>query len=77
MALIDINSRNGVERPNYVGSKGVIRATLARHGGRYNLAFGDGHIESSHRDRLFLQTDDALRRWNNDNEPHADLLSKF
>lgn len=77
MALIDINSRNGVERPNYAGSAGVIDATLKRHGGRYNIAFCDGHIESIHRDVLFQREDRTLRRWNNDNEPHADLLHPF
>jgi prepilin-type N-terminal cleavage/methylation domain-containing protein/prepilin-type processing-associated H-X9-DG protein len=77
MALIDINSRNGVERPNYVGSAGVISATLKRHSGRYNIAFCDGHIEGIPRDRLFRRTDDSLRRWNNDNEPHAGLLHPF
>jgi prepilin-type processing-associated H-X9-DG protein/prepilin-type N-terminal cleavage/methylation domain-containing protein len=77
MALIDINSRNAVERPNYVGSHGVISATLKRHSGRYNIAFCDGHIEGIHRDRLFRKSDETLRRWNNDNEPHAELLHPF
>jgi prepilin-type processing-associated H-X9-DG protein/prepilin-type N-terminal cleavage/methylation domain-containing protein len=77
MALIDINSRNGVERPNYAGGPGVIEATLKRHGGRYNISFCDGHVEGIHRDALFRRTDEALRRWNNDNQPHADLLYPF
>jgi len=77
MALIDINSRNGVERPNYAGGPGVIAATLKRHGGRYNISFCDGHVEGIHRDKLFRRTDEELRRWNNDNEPHADLLYPF
>lgn len=77
MALIDINSRNAVERPNYAGSSGVIAATRKRHSGRYNIAFCDGHIESISRDRLFQKSDETLRRWNNDNEPHADLLHPF
>jgi prepilin-type N-terminal cleavage/methylation domain-containing protein/prepilin-type processing-associated H-X9-DG protein len=77
MALIDINSRNAVERPNYVGSAGVVAATLKRHSGRYNIAFCDGHVEGIHRDLLFRREDRTLRRWNNDNEPHADLLHPF
>jgi prepilin-type N-terminal cleavage/methylation domain-containing protein/prepilin-type processing-associated H-X9-DG protein len=77
MALIDINSRNAVERPNYAGSAGVIAATRKRHAGRYNIAFCDGHIEGISRDRLFQKSDESLRRWNNDNEPHADLLHPF
>ena len=77
MALVDINSRNGVERPNYAGSQGVIQATLRRHNGRYNIVFCDAHVEAIHRDKLFLKTDTALSRWNNDHEPHADLLTRF
>lgn len=77
MALVDINSRNGVERPNYAGGPGVISATLKRHRGRYNISFCDGHVEGIHRDQLFRKTDEELRRWNNDNEPHADLLYPF
>jgi prepilin-type processing-associated H-X9-DG protein len=77
MALIDINSRNGVERSNYAGSPGVIAATLKRHSGRYNIAFCDGHVEGVHRDILFRKSDTELRRWNNDHEPHADLLHPF
>ena len=74
MGLIDINSRNGVQRPNYVGSTGVISATLKRHDGRYNIAFCDGHVEAIRGAKLFDRTETALRRWNNDHEPHADLL---
>ena len=77
MALLDINSRNGVERKNYAGSEGVIRATLKRHSGRYNVVFCDGHVEGIPRVKLFEPADRALRRWNNDNEPHADLLTPF
>jgi prepilin-type N-terminal cleavage/methylation domain-containing protein/prepilin-type processing-associated H-X9-DG protein len=76
-ALLDINARNFQERPNFAGSKGVIRATMKRHHGRYNLVFCDGHTESVRRDKLFEQTDSALKRWNNDNEPHADLLRPY
>ncbi len=77
MALIDINSRNGVERPNYFGSAGVIKATLARHNGRYNIVFCDDHVEGVRRDLLFQQSDAALSRWNNDHSPHADQLTHF
>jgi prepilin-type processing-associated H-X9-DG protein/prepilin-type N-terminal cleavage/methylation domain-containing protein len=73
-ALLDINIRNLEERPNFSGSKGVIDATLKRHGGRYNIAFGDGHVEMLKRAKLFEESDTALKRWNNDNAPHADLL---
>ncbi|MCI0540834.1 MAG: prepilin-type N-terminal cleavage/methylation domain-containing protein [Verrucomicrobiales bacterium] len=74
-ALLDINIRNFHERPNFQGSQGVIRATLRRHSGRYNVGFCDGHVEGVQRNKLFLEIDTALRRWNNDNEPHANLLN--
>ena len=74
-ALLDINVRNLEERPSYAGSAGVIRATRKRHGGRYNVAFCDGHTESIRPDRLFKKDDSTLRRWNNDNEPHTNKLS--
>jgi prepilin-type processing-associated H-X9-DG protein len=73
-ALMDINVRNKEERPNFDGSKGVIQATLKRHSGRYNIVFCDGHVEAVHRNKLFDMSDLGLRRWNNDHEPHADLL---
>ena len=75
--LMDVNIRNFHERPNFAGSPGVIKATLARHSGRYNIVFCDGHVEGIRRDKLFEKSDDALRRWNNDNEPHADMLTPF
>jgi len=44
-----------------------------RHNGRFNIWFCDGHVEA-----IRLQTlvsDHNLKRWNNDNLPHLDLLS--
>lgn len=72
--LLDINTRNLEVRPGYAGSKGVIQATLNRHHNRYNIAFCDGHVEAIPNDKLFAETDATLRRWNNDNEPHQNLL---
>ena len=73
-ALLDINTRNQEIRSSFAGSKGVIEATRRRHGGNYNIAFADGHAESIKDGLLFHESDAALKRWNNDNEPHADLL---
>lgn len=74
MALLDINTRNGVQRPVWPGSNDIIRATMARHGGLYNVGFCDGHVEGIDRKLLFEKNDTSLRRWNNDHEPHADKL---
>lgn len=76
-SLLDINTRNFQERPNFTPSDGVIKATLKRHSGRYNIVFCDGHVEGIHRNNLFKAEDHALRRWNNDNEPHEDLMKKY
>jgi prepilin-type N-terminal cleavage/methylation domain-containing protein/prepilin-type processing-associated H-X9-DG protein len=75
--LMDINTRNREERPNFDGSKGVIQATMKRHNGRYNIVFGDDHVEGVRRDDLFQATDQALQRWNNDHQPHPDLLLPY
>jgi prepilin-type N-terminal cleavage/methylation domain-containing protein/prepilin-type processing-associated H-X9-DG protein len=46
-----------------------------RHGGRVNMAFCDGHIESLTLKAVFIDTtDEALRRWNRDHEPHRERL---
>ena len=77
MGLLDINSRNGVEQSGWPGRDGIVKATLRRHGSRYVVTFCDGHVESIPRDQLFLKSDATLRRWNNDNEPHQDLMNRF
>jgi len=35
----------------------------------------DGHVESDLEAKLFDKGDTALRRWNNDNQPHLDKLT--
>ena len=46
-----------------------------RHGGRFNVVFCDGHVEGIKARTLFdVSTDEALRRWNNDNLSHRELL---
>lgn len=74
MGMLDINSRYGVQRPSWPGSEGILEATERRHRGRYNISFCDGHVESIPRAPLFAQTETALKRWNNDNQSHADFL---
>jgi len=47
----------------------------ARHRGRLNVVFCDGHVESPTLKFLFQDTsDDALSRWNRDHQPHRDRL---
>jgi prepilin-type processing-associated H-X9-DG protein/prepilin-type N-terminal cleavage/methylation domain-containing protein len=50
--------------------------TLARHQGRANVVFCDGHVESPTLQYLFEDTsDEALSRWNRDHLPHREKLS--
>lgn len=85
MAIGDgFNGGNGVVREgwllwrtygvtNFLGS--TARA-YARHNGRANVVFCDGHVESPTLKFLFEDTSDAtLVRWNRDHLPHREELS--
>ena len=48
-----------------------------RHHGMFNLGFCDGHVQSGKPDRFFKLSDEVIRQWNNDNEPHRDLWSIY
>ena len=51
------------------------RFVRALHRNRANVGFCDGHVESNTLRVLFDDTtDEALRRWNRDHEPHRDWL---
>lgn len=43
-----------------------------RHGGLFNAAFCDAHVESLKPRRLFERSPQNLSRWNNDHEPHRE-----
>ena len=46
-----------------------------RHGGRFNIVFCDGHVETLRVSDLFTTRSDAiLARWNNDGLPHRELM---
>jgi len=50
--------------------------TTARHHGKANVVFCDGHVESPTLKFLFEDTSDAaLSRWNRDHLPHREILS--
>ena len=58
---------------NYVND--AARAS-ARHQGKANVVFCDGHVESPTLQFLFADTSDAaLSRWNRDHQPHREKLS--
>jgi len=45
-----------------------------RHNGKLNIWFCDSHIEYLPLQNVISRDDSRLRRWNNDNEPHKDML---
>jgi prepilin-type N-terminal cleavage/methylation domain-containing protein/prepilin-type processing-associated H-X9-DG protein len=52
----------------------ALRAMRQRHRGTFNVAYCDGHVESTKVEKLFAKTDEALRRWNIDHQPHRELV---
>ena len=48
-----------------------VLAILQRHGGRWNEAFCDGHVEHKRGPAFFDWTkDDVLKLWSRDNQAH-------
>lgn len=59
----------------YTGKSGRDGNTAARHQGKANVVFCDGHVESPTLRFLFEDTSDAaLSRWNSDHQPHREKL---
>jgi prepilin-type processing-associated H-X9-DG protein len=55
---------------------GSTKRSYALHQGKANVVFCDGHVESPTLKFLFEDTsDEALRRWNRDHQPHREKLS--
>ncbi len=62
----------GPDVQEYLGS---TRRSRQRHKGKGNMLFGDGHADSPSLVFLFQdQSDQALRIWNRDNQPHQERL---
>lgn len=54
---------------------GSTQTAYARHRGKANVVFCDGHVESPSLPFLFADAGDpALVRWNRDHQPHRELL---
>lgn len=75
MAMLDINTRNRSQSKVWTASEGIITETKRRHNYFHNVGFCDGHVEFIKEPKLFELSDEALRRWNNDHQPHAELLT--
>jgi prepilin-type processing-associated H-X9-DG protein len=57
-------------------SAGSDKRASARHQGKANVVFCDGHVESPTLPFLFADTSAAaLSRWNRDHQPHREKLS--
>jgi hypothetical protein len=63
-------------RLNLTGSsKGSVSAAVRRrHPVPWNAVFCDGHVEALKTKEFISEKDESLRRWNNDNLPHRELL---
>jgi prepilin-type processing-associated H-X9-DG protein len=48
------------------------QASFRNHRGRFNQAFCDGHVEQADLNGKYSPSDEHLKRWNNDHEPHRD-----
>ena len=46
-----------------------------RHNARANMVFCDGHVETLKFSRLYSSDPSSLCRWNNDNQPHSNLVA--
>jgi prepilin-type N-terminal cleavage/methylation domain-containing protein/prepilin-type processing-associated H-X9-DG protein len=57
-------------RRGTIAFKREQKETNARHGGRHEIAFCDGHVEGIKHTRLFADDMEARRIWNYDHEPH-------
>lgn len=75
-ALLDLTAQRAAGEPVHPDSLRTTAAAQHRHHGRTQVVFCDGHVESPLNRRLFSATDEALRRWNNDHQPHRDALSQ-
>jgi prepilin-type N-terminal cleavage/methylation domain-containing protein/prepilin-type processing-associated H-X9-DG protein len=76
-AILDITSHKNMLTEHWPGRPGIINATKQRHKDTYNINFCDGHVENIKEKALFEKTEQSLRRWNNDNLPHGDLLKEL
>ena len=82
-SLDGVMSRDGTIAPatHYDGTGSYPSKTKPKkqpafiaHRGRANRAFADGHLESEDLRTRFSASDEKLKRWNLDHQPHSDLL---
>jgi prepilin-type processing-associated H-X9-DG protein/prepilin-type N-terminal cleavage/methylation domain-containing protein len=60
-----------------MGTDATVKARLSarkRHTGVFNALYCDGHVTHMKPSKFFGQTDDDIRKFNNDHLPHRDLI---
>ena len=66
---------NGYQYQEHLNYSEITKTVFARHQGKANMVFCDGHVESPTLRFLFEDTGDAaLVRWNRDHQPHREAL---
>lgn len=72
-----VDTRDKLQRTDDIQDEfGSTKRARARHQGKANVVFADGHVESPTLKFLFDDTTDAsLKRWNRDQNSHRDRLA--
>ena len=72
MAIGDCFEANAIFQRRSIEVFAEFGNILIRHGGKANVVFCDGHVESPTLKFLLEDTSDtALARWNRDHQPHS------
>ena len=68
----------GIVAPGYIQMDWIQRKQMKRHQGRWNVLFGDTHVQNMKYRELFDYKSDEVRRlWNKDHEPHREFPPEF
>jgi len=72
MAIADCFEGNGIFMRKSIEAYESLGNIRTRHGGKMNVVFCDGHMETPTIRFVFEDTRaKALQRWNRDNQPHS------
>jgi prepilin-type processing-associated H-X9-DG protein len=79
VALIELGySYQAVDYNDPAALEWCLARLKRRHAGRWNVVLCDGHVENLKSGQLFdPRRDEVLRRWNRDNLPHRELVSRW
>jgi prepilin-type N-terminal cleavage/methylation domain-containing protein/prepilin-type processing-associated H-X9-DG protein len=74
VTLPPYSSEVGFPMPSQPAWDSTRVALKRRHRGKFNIVFGDAHVENLPLRSLFYPSSQVLRRWNTDNQPHPEAL---